>query len=205
MDEIADISPSIQAKLLRVLQENEVRRVGDNRPILVDVRIIAATNRELEEAMEQGKFRSDLYYRVNVIPIHIPPLRERKEDIPLLVAHFLEKINRKMGRRIELSDHAMARIMAHQFPGNVRELENLIEQTVALADVDQGEVDVAPDAHHSSKPERRTLNEIVQDTERRVIEQMIARLGGRMDLVARQLGLSTTTLWRKMKRYGISR
>ncbi len=133
LDEIGDLTPALQVKLLRVLQEKTVRRIGDTRDIPVDVRIIAATNRNIEEMVINGEFREDLYYRLNVIPIHLPPLRERREDIPLLAKFFLEKYSKKLGKDVQrISSFAMDILKNYDFPGNVRELENIIERGVAL-------------------------------------------------------------------------
>ena len=224
-DEIAEMSPGLQAKLLRALQEQEIRRVGDNKPVRVDVRIIAATNRELEEEIEAGRFRRDLFYRLNVIPIHLPALRDRRSDIPLLCEHFLGKFNRKMGRAQRLSHAAVDKLIAHDYPGNVRELENLIEQAVAMAEGDtiEGEhIFVAagrprPQAATAAQPAAPTpspvstppdgssLDDVVAAAEKHAIEDALARSGGALDQVARELRLSSTTLWRKMKRHGITR
>ncbi len=133
LDEIGDLTPALQVKLLRVLQEKTVRRIGDTKDIPVDVRIIAATNRNIEEMVVNGEFREDLYYRLNVIPIHLPPLRERREDIPLLARFFLEKYSKKLGKDVQrISSFAMDILKNYDFPGNVRELENIIERGVAL-------------------------------------------------------------------------
>jgi two-component system response regulator HydG len=206
-DEVAEMSPSLQAKLLRTIQEHEIRRVGDNRAIQVDVRIIAATNRHLEEEIDRGRFRRDLYYRLNVIPIALPPLRERRQDIPILATHFLQKFNRKMGRSLRLTESSLARLIDHDYPGNVRELENLIEQAVALAESDViGPEHIflrLPRAPGSMAP--LTLDEVVAAAERRAIEDSLARHNGMLEAVTRELGLSPTTLWRKMKRHGLSR
>jgi two-component system response regulator HydG len=209
-DEIAEMSPGLQAKLLRTIQEQEIRRVGDNRAIQVDVRIIAATNRNLEQEIEAGRFRRDLFYRLNVIPIHLPPLRERRQDIPLLAQHFLQKYNRKMDRTVELGKSALARLLEHDYPGNVRELENLIEQAVALCDGNVVEAQHlfapgprAPSPAGTSEP--ATLDEVVSSAEKKAILSALDRHQGALDEVSRELGLSATTLWRKMKRYGLSR
>jgi two-component system response regulator HydG len=206
-DEIAEMSPSLQAKLLRTIQEGEIRRVGDNRAIRVNVRIIAATNRDPGEEIEAGRFRRDLFYRLNVIPIHLPPLRERRQDIPLLAEHFLQKYNQRMGRRTRLLESALAKLVAHEYPGNVRELENLIEQAVALAEGELlGPEHVFLPAGREEAPESpTTLDGIVALAERRAIEDALRRHQGALDAVARELGLSATTLWRKMKRHGLSR
>jgi two-component system response regulator AtoC len=132
LDEVAEMSPALQVKLLRTLEEQEVRRVGSNRPVPIDVRIIAASNRNLAEQVEQGKFRQDLYYRLRVIEIEMPPLRERTEDVPLLVEHFLKKLERERGRTFSLSPQALSVLTGYAWPGNVRELENAIEAAVAL-------------------------------------------------------------------------
>jgi two-component system response regulator PilR (NtrC family) len=133
LDEIAEMSPSMQVKFLRVLQEKTIRRIGATEEVVVDVRILAATNKDLDEMVEGKTFREDLYYRLNVIPIHLPLLRERREDIPLLAEHFLGRANAHIGKVIKgISDEAMERLTAHDWPGNVRELENVIERAVAL-------------------------------------------------------------------------
>jgi Nif-specific regulatory protein len=133
LDEIGDISPAIQVKLLRVLQERKFERVGGQRTLSVDVRILCATNRDLEQAIAQGKFREDLYYRLNVVPVFLPPLRDRREDIPLLVAHFLEKYNRDNHVAFRVSPEALERLAVYAWPGNVRELENTIERMCVMA------------------------------------------------------------------------
>src|SRR5258707_4092672 len=132
-DEIAETTPAFQAKLLRVIQEHEIRRVGDNASIPVDVRVIAATNKDLKQAIAEKRFREDLFYRLNVVPLHAPPLRERKEDIPLLAHHFLGRFNQRNGSRRTLTHGALQKMTAYDFPGNVRELENVVEQAAALA------------------------------------------------------------------------
>ena len=136
LDEIGTMPAQLQSRLLRVLQEKEVRRVGDNTPTYVNVRVLAATNERLEELVKEGKFREDLYYRLNVVPIHLPPLRERKEDIPMLVAHFLkDRVHSRSGQVLRISQRALAAIGAHSWPGNVRELQNAVERAVVLADL----------------------------------------------------------------------
>ncbi len=205
-DEIAETPPSFQAKLLRAIQEGEIRRVGDNRPVHVDVRVVAATNRDLKKEIAEGRFREDLYYRLNVVRFRLPPLRERREDIPLLVDHFLAKFGRKMGRRVRLGEGVLAWMLRYDFPGNVRELENLVEQGVALA-VD-GEVrleDVRPD---DSTPIRAlggetTLQAIVERAEQEAIERVLREVDGNRERAAELLGVSSTTLWRKMRRLNV--
>jgi DNA-binding NtrC family response regulator len=135
LDEIGTMPPLLQSRLLRVLQEREIRRVGDNQPIYVNVRVVAATNETLEQRVKDGKFREDLYYRLNVIPIQLPALRQRKDDIPLLVAHFLrEKLHSTTGQPFQLTRQMMETLMAHDWPGNVRELENAIERACTLSE-----------------------------------------------------------------------
>src|SRR3989475_7336006 len=147
-DEIAETTPAFQAKLLRVIQEHEIRRVGDNASIPVDVRVIAATNRDLKQAIAEKRFREDLFYRLNVVPLVVPPLRERREDIALLAHHFVERFNQRNGTRRTLTQGALVRLTAHSFPGNVRELENVIEQAAALARADSiGADDVFLERH----------------------------------------------------------
>jgi len=207
-DEMAETTPAFQAKLLRVLQEGEVRRVGDNRSIKVNIRVVAATNQDLHKAIAEKRFRQDLYYRLNVARFVLPPLRDRREDIPLLVDHFLAKYCRKMGVRVRLGDAVMEYIMGYDYPGNIRELENMIEQAVALASqsgVIQLE-DVAPQdlpAAPRDRPGDRTLASSVDAAERAAIEEALRDVEGNRERAAEALGLSPTTLWRKMKRLDI--
>ncbi|RMG17816.1 MAG: sigma-54-dependent Fis family transcriptional regulator [Deltaproteobacteria bacterium] len=221
-DEIAETTPAFQAKLLRAIQEHEIRRVGENAPLRVDVRIVAATNVDLKQAIKEKRFREDLYYRLNVVPIRTPPLRERKEDIPLLVDHFLRRYNERNDTQKVMSQAALDRLMAYDFPGNVRELENLVEQAAALSpkdviEVDDVQIDVqlpgSPKRRGASAAERaasqaptagvRPLSEVVAEAERSAIEAAIAHAGGRLERAAKELGISHTTLWRKMRRHGI--
>jgi two-component system response regulator HydG len=203
-DEIAETPPSLQAKLLRAIQEGEIRRLGDNKPINVDARIIAATNQDLRRLIEEKRFREDLYYRLNVARFELPPLRERKEDIPAIVQTFLDKYGRKMGRKAKLGLGVMDHLMAYDFPGNIRELENLIEQGVALAQ--DGEVqlsDIMPNWNGNggaSPLERQSLADIVREVERNAIIRALRQVDGSKERAAELLGLSPTTLWRKMKR-----
>ena len=207
-DEIGETSPAFQAKLLRVIQEHEIRRVGDNASIPVDVRVIAATNQDLRVAIAEKRFREDLFYRLNVVPMTAPPLRERREDIPLLAQHFVTLFNQRNGTRRTLTHGAMQKMAAHEFPGNVRELENAVEQAAALAHADEIE---AEDVFLEQPVERtpasgiRTLAQEVDDAEKRAIEHSLERNEGALERVARELSVSTTTLWRKMKRLGLRR
>jgi len=205
-DEIAETTMAFQAKLLRTIQEGEVRRVGDNRAIKVDVRVIAATNVELQEAVEAKRFREDLFYRLNVARFKLPPLRERPEDIPLLVDHFLVTYSHKMGLRARLADGIIEKLQAYPFPGNVRELENMVEQAVALA---SGGVitldDILPEvAPHKEEAADRTLAGIVDRAEKVAIEDALRTSAGNREKAATALGISATTLWRKMTRLGVT-
>jgi two-component system response regulator HydG len=202
-DEIAETPPSLQAKLLRAIQEGEIRRLGDNSSINVDARIIAATNQDLRSLIEQKRFREDLYYRLNVARFELPPLRERKEDIAPIVQSFLEKYGKKMGRHATLGAGVLDYLMSYDFPGNIRELENLIEQGVALAQDGQLHLsDIAPSSNGngSARHESQSLADLVQEVERDAIIRALRRVEGNKERAAELLGLSPTTLWRKMKR-----
>ena len=207
-DEIAETTPAFQAKLLRVIQEHEIRRVGDNASISVDVRVIAATNQDIKQAIAEKRFREDLFYRLNVVPLHAPPLRERKEDVPLLAQHFLTRFNQRNGARRTLTQGALQKMVAYDFPGNVRELENVVEQAAALAHGDEIDGDDVFIETRSGPPLEtppggiRTLAQEVDQAERRAIESAVERNDGQLEKVARELDVSTTTLWRKMKRLG---
>jgi two-component system response regulator HydG len=205
IDEIGETTPGFQAKLLRALQEGEIRRVGESAPVRVDVRIIAATNQDLRRAISEKRFREDLFYRLNVVPLRIPPLRERREDIPLLARHFLEGHARRSGVARRWSTDALAKLLEHEWPGNVRELQNAVERAAALADGEEirsSDVAFGPDGRAAEG--RGTLADAVASAERRAIEAALVRLGGDQGRVARELGISTTTLWRKMKRLGVA-
>jgi two-component system, NtrC family, response regulator HydG len=211
IDEIGETAPGFQAKLLRAIQEGEIRRVGESLPIQVDVRVIAATNQDLKLAVQQKRFREDLFYRLNVVPLRIPPLRERREDVPLLAQHFLERYAKRTGTRKTLTPPALENLVAHDWPGNVRELENMIEQAAALsASVELGVADVSFDAPARAPAGARpagpavTLAEAVESAERHAIEATLTRCAGDLGQVARELAVSPTTLWRKMKRLGLS-
>jgi len=212
-DEIAETTPAFQAKLLRVIQEHEIRRVGDNASIPVDVRVLAATNQDLRLAIAEKRFREDLFYRLNVVPLVMPPLRERSEDISLLAHHFVERFNQRNGTRRTLTQGALVKLTAHAFPGNVRELENVIEQSAALARRDsigaddvfleqQGDASAGRDKQQGPA---KTLAQQIDDAEREAIQRAVVRCGGSLEKVARELDVSTTTLWRKMKRLGLRR
>ena len=208
-DEIAETTPAFQAKLLRVIQEHEIRRVGDNASIPVDVRVIAATNQDIRQAIADKRFREDLFYRLNVVPLQAPPLRERKEDVPLLAQHFLTRFNQRNASRRTLTQGALQKMAAYDFPGNVRELENVVEQAAALARGDEIDADDVFIETRSAPPLEtppsgvRTLAQEVDQAERKAIESAIERHEGLLEKVARELDVSTTTLWRKMKRLGL--
>ena len=203
IDEIGETAPGFQAKLLRAIQEGEIRRVGESLPVKVDVRVIAATNQNLAAAVAERRFREDLFYRLNVVPLRVPPLRERREDVPLLAQHFLEKHARRGGVRRTLTPAALQKLVDYPWPGNVRELENMIEQAAALAP--QAAISEADIRFEVTEPREggQTLAEVVEAAERRAIETAIARSGGDLARAARALAISSTTLWRKMKRLGL--
>jgi len=210
-DEIAETTPGFQAKLLRVIQEHEIRRVGDNSVVPVDVRVIAATNQDLRAAINEKRFREDLYYRLNVVPLHAPTLRERREDIPLLAQHFLARFNARNHTRRTLTQGALQKMSSYDFPGNVRELENIVEQAAALAHGEQIEAeDVSVEqrsgpylALQTPPGGVHTLAMEVDLAEKRAIEASLQRNEGQLERVAKDLDVSSTTLWRKMKRLGL--
>ncbi|HYR38682.1 MAG TPA: sigma-54 dependent transcriptional regulator [Methylomirabilota bacterium] len=207
LDEIGEMAPALQVKLLRTLQDGEVRAVGSIQPITVDTRVLAATNQNLDVLMRQGRFREDLFYRLNVIAFAIPPLRERREDIPLLVDYFLDRFNRKQGRALRLEDDALQLLVGHPWPGNVRELEHALERMVILGEGDTITIDDLPfriangGEAELAAPSRGSL----ADTEKAHIREMLERHGWNYSRTADALGISRTTLWRKLKEYGFSR
>lgn len=202
LDEIGDMPPALQVKLLRAIQDRAVQRLGSVRQIKLDVRIIAATNRPLEDNVKSGEFREDLYYRLNVVRLHLPPLRERREDIPMLCGTIINTMNRKMGRSIKgISSEAMEALKAYNFPGNIRELENLIERAFILAD---GEELALKDFALPGRPSaRRTRTGTLREIEREAIEESLARWEGRRIKAAEELGIDRKTLFNKIKEYGI--
>src|SRR6516225_10059201 len=207
LDEISETSLSFQVKLLRVLQEHEVRRLGSNVSVPVDVRVLAATNRELDELMRIGKFREDLYYRLSVVTIHIPSLEERREDILLLIRHFLEDFNKRTGRQVVIRQDAVSLLASMSWPGNVRELENVIERLAILSPT--GEI-TAPDVEQQrAQPatENLPLPEVPAKTLREMERQHILRAlheaEGNRSLTARRLGIERKTLYKKAARLGI--
>jgi two-component system, NtrC family, response regulator HydG len=205
-DEIAETTLAFQAKLLRAIQEGEVRRIGENRSAKVDIRVIAATNVDLVSAVEERRFRQDLYYRLNVARFTLPPLRERREDIPLLAQFFLDKFNMKMGTQAYLADGVMDQMLQYAYPGNVRELENMVEQAVAFAAGGAITVDdiVPHTPQKQSASAGRSLADIVDDAERAAVKAALEAHEGSRERAAETLGISPTTLWRKMTRLGIT-
>jgi DNA-binding NtrC family response regulator len=208
LDEVGETSPAIQVKLLRVLQEREIIPVGGVKPIKVDVRLIAATNADLERNVENGKFRADLFYRLNVIPIFIPPLRERKDDIPLLVEHFLKMYCETSGRPMKtVTPEAFDVLMRYDWPGNVRELENVLERTVILQEGRELGADDLPDRLRRSTVDRQgsvvaagslTLEEL----EKEYLLKVLDETGWHKKRAAAILGINASTLYRKLQRYG---
>lgn len=218
LDEIGDMSLATQSKLLRVLQEQEFERVGGVSPVRVDVRIIASTNRDLVRAVREGKFREDLFFRINVIPIRIPPLRERREDIPLLAEHFLKLFQARYHKKIEkISEEAMDLLVSYPWPGNVRELENALQRAVLLCrDSVIREWNLPPEIQGREEvgipdllrlDDGRSLSEkmesLVGHVEKRLILDALHRVKGRREKAAQLLNLSLKTLYNKMKKYGL--
>ena len=200
LDEVGELSPSIQAKLLRVLQEKEIRRVGGTRSIRVDIRVLAATNRDLEAAARKNEFRQDLYYRLNVLTIRTPALRERAEDIPVLARHFIKQCCRETGRQVRgISREAENMLRAYDWPGNVRELQNIIERAVVLGSTDMlVPEDLPAELFESGSGEMPSANyqEVLNATKRDLLEKAFARSGGDYKQAAALLGLSPRYIYR---------
>jgi transcriptional regulator with GAF, ATPase, and Fis domain len=217
LDEIGDMSPNLQSKLLRVLQERQFDRVGGIKTIKTDIRVIAATHQNLKKGVEEGKFREDLYYRLNVIPVEIPPLRKRVSDIPLLVHHFIDQFNRSKKREIQGIDaEALKRLMQYHWPGNVRELENVIERVVILSSKGILAVDDLPEKFQSLEetghvistgiPEEGiSLDSAVSEFEKTLILQALNKTGWVKNKAAQLLNLNRTTLIEKIKRQNLRR
>jgi two-component system NtrC family response regulator len=210
LDEIGDLSPALQAKLLRVLQEKEIERVGSNQTIKIDVRMIAATNRNLEEAIRRGVFREDLYYRLNVVTLSLPPLRERKEDIPILIDHFLKKFSQENQKQVSsLTKEAKDLLLHYDYPGNVRELENILERAVVLSRGENITSQDLPLHLRESQPETvleknrggSRLPETLEMLERQLIQSALERNGGIQTRAAEELGINERVLRYKMKKY----
>ena len=212
LDEIGEMPPSAQAKLLRVIQEKIVERLGGSREIAVDVRIIAATNKDLQREVKEGRFREDLFYRLNVIPVHVPPLRERREDILPLAHHFLQRFAEKMAKPLHgFTDDARMTLLDYGYPGNVRELENAIERGVALSRGSELAIDDLPPSFYASVASRprlplplrdsssAPLSRALGDVERQLIRDALLATGNRKGDAAKLLGISRKTLWEKLK------
>jgi PAS domain S-box-containing protein len=206
LDEIGDISPALQVRLLRVLQERMVEPLGSIEPVPVDVRVIAATNKNLQKLVKDKQFREDLYYRIRVIHLELPELKKRRQDIPLLIEHLIAKFNRLQGKNIELvSPEAMHQLMNHDYPGNIRELENIIEQAFVLCRGNMIELHHLP---FELRPEMNSNGDFfpvmsLQAMEKRLITETLQRGGGNRLKTARELGINPSTLYRKMKAFSI--
>jgi two-component system response regulator AtoC len=204
LDEIGDLPASTQAKMLRVIQERQFERIGGTATLAVDVRIIAATNRDLKEEVGAGRFREDLYYRLNVIPISLPPLRERREDIPSLMEFFMDKYRNKLSRNVRFSQDAVDLLLAYDYPGNIRELENIIERCATLSTNDIIARDELPPYMVHGEPKSKTLlSHVAVDAEKGHITRILKTAQGSKTRAAEMLGISRKTLWEKMKAYGI--
>jgi len=204
LDEISDMSLRMQAKILRVIQERSFYRLGGTKPVQVDVRILAATNKDLEEMMKKGSFREDLYYRLNVISITIPPLRERKEDIPLLARHFLTKYTTLHGKRVRgISPYVMDRLSRYEWPGNVRELENAIERAIILSNGETILFEDLPPYLQPSLSREESSSSSLEEVEKKLILNTLRAVKGNQTRAAELLGIHRNTLRRKLKRYHI--
>ncbi len=211
LDEVGDVPPAMQVKLLRALQEQEFERVGGEHSIKVDVRVVSATNKDLDAEVATGRFRQDLFFRLHVLPVKLPPLRERREDIPLLCSHFVAKLGPKTNPRVRaVGDSALGRIMAYHWPGNVRELENAIEQALVFAEGDEIQPSALPQFLQGGAEEDRldvprelSLPEILDDLERQLILKAYAKANKVKTETARILGIKTSALYYKLEKYGI--
>jgi two-component system response regulator PilR (NtrC family)/two-component system response regulator AtoC len=218
LDEIGEMSMPVQLKLLRVLQEREFERVGGNQTVKVDVRVIAATHKDLHRAMSERLFREDLFYRLNVVPIKLPPVRERLDDVPLLAAHFLRKFSEKNQKRItSISPEALSSLMRYSYPGNVRELENIIERAVIMEKSDTlsrvdlkrnggpGKFDAPLPIGDDIQPFRKTKTDVVERFEREYFSRLLKMYSGNMSRAARHAGINIKNLHEKMARYGLKK
>ncbi|HET8643842.1 MAG TPA: sigma-54 dependent transcriptional regulator, partial [Vicinamibacteria bacterium] len=208
LDEVADLALPLQAKLLRVLQERELERVGGTRPIRVDIRLVAATNRDLAEAVRAGAFREDLFYRLNVVSLRLPPLRERRGDVPLLAAHFAARFARALGRPFRgVAPEARACLLAHDWPGNVRELANAVERALVLGRGDVLRREDLPETVTAAPPRdgdgRGRYHDTLDDAKRRMIRRALAECGGNYTQAARWLGLNPNYLHRLVRALGL--
>ena len=211
LDEVADMSLKAQAKVLRILQEKRFERVGGSRLIQTDVRVLAATNKELEKEMDEGRFRQDLFYRLNVIPLRVPPLRDRKEDIPLLVNRFLNDFAVREGETVKtVTDEVLAKLMSHDWPGNVRELKNVVERLIIMTPADLiSRTDIFPELGKTdSSPDREdpsidSFREAKQDFERQYIIRRLREFGGNISRTAEAIGMERSHLHKKIRGYGL--
>jgi DNA-binding NtrC family response regulator len=207
LDEVGEMSPALQVKLLRVLQEGEVRAVGTSRPVKVDVRIVAATNVDVERVVNEGKFRQDLFYRLGVVIINLPPLRERREDIPLLIERFLKAASSKAGKQVELTRPAVEALSSYHWPGNVRELENLIERMVVFARSSRIDIGDLPPTVTPRAPvlEKRLFDDLptLDEVERRYLLHVLEQVGNNRTRAAEVMGIDRRTLYRMAERFGI--
>lgn len=211
LDEVAEIPLNLQVNLLRVIQEREVKPVGSNKMLSFDTRIIAATNKDLENEVAEGNFRDDLYYRLNVVEISLPPLQQRRDDIPLLAHHFLQKYNKELKRNIKgINSEAMGAMMAYEWKGQVRELENVMERAILLSDGDYLALEDLPSSFRKTSGNQDfsmdsdTLDEAIQTFEKHHIQSVLKRTDGNKSEAARLLGIDPSTLYRKMERLGFS-
>jgi DNA-binding NtrC family response regulator len=221
LDEVGTMPLSVQAKLLRVLEDRTIRRIGENKTVTVDIRIVAATNQDLATTIAEREFREDLYYRLNVISIHVPPLRARRSDIPLLAQHFLERYAQREGKDVQgIAPEAMRLLLAYEYPGNVRELKHILEQAVTMCteplitvsvlppqvreaaweNLDEGEDSMELAVASSGRPRLKAL----EAKEHELIQEAIERNRGNLERAAKELGISRVTLWRRMKKFNIS-
>ncbi|USK48795.1 sigma 54-interacting transcriptional regulator [Bacillus sp. CMF12] len=218
LDEIGELTANTQAKLLRVLQEHEITRVGGTKPVSIDVRVIAATNVNLEKGIADGTFREDLYYRLNRMPIHIPSLRRRKEDIPLLCSRLIQKINQEYGRNVEgVTEQAVNKLMAYDWPGNVRELDNILGRAIIFMNYNETEIEERhipdligannpfPSVETSEEAQTKTLTQLVEQYEAKMIRQTLHKLDGNKTKTAKSLGLSVRNLYYKLEKYDIAK
>ncbi|MFQ5605057.1 MAG: sigma-54-dependent transcriptional regulator [bacterium] len=209
LDEIGDIPLSTQVKLLRVLQEKEFERVGGEETLTADVRIIAATNKNLQQEIAQGHFREDLYYRLHIIPLHLPPLRERKEDIPLLVGHFMKKIAAEVKMaELSIDDAAIAKLLAYHWPGNIRELENVLERAAVLCEDQRIRAHDLPLFSEAAQlsgtaDNELNLNKTLESVERELLKKALTQCHGIKTAAAKRLGIKTSALYYKLEKYGL--
>ncbi|MDM5228790.1 sigma 54-interacting transcriptional regulator [Cytobacillus sp. NJ13] len=207
LDEIGDMPLNMQVKLLRALQEGEIESVGSTSTVKVDVRIIAATNRPLEKMMEEKRFREDLFYRINVVPFMVPPLRDRMEDLSFLIDSFINKITKKSGKRISsISDEVIEKFHQYSWPGNIRELENVIEASIHLTSSEMITIESLPDYMKESAVYpvgKKNLKDILEETEKRILTQSLSKYNNDRIEAAKALGISKSSMYEKLKKYGI--